>query len=175
MSPSNTAFPIDRIHSTGKLFFTCPHASRSVRVDNIKRMASPHTLERRHVLPDLPGIRVVQEEEQMDFVDYYGPDPIFYSEEWTSRGKCTFEVGTNTENTSPFFIRIALPAAFIETEADRLSCMELLWELPTAALPETIETLTELRDHYHSLENPSIRRPTPPPKEGVRARVLSVE
>ena len=64
---------------------------------------------------------------------------------------------------------------FFPVDTDRYSCIKLIYELPDAALPETIETLTELRDHYRSLENPSIRRPTPPPKENVRARVLSVE
>lgn len=64
---------------------------------------------------------------------------------------------------------------FFPVDTDRYSCIKLIYELPDAALPETIETLNELRDHYRSLENPSIRRPTPPPKENVRARVLSVE
>ena len=173
MNIYNTAFPIDRIPSAGKLFFACPRDSRGMGIDDLKRMALPHTLEHRPILPDLPGIRMVQEEEHMYFVGSYETDSIFYSEEWISGGNCAFEVGTNIENTSPFFIRIDLPAALIEV--DRLSCMELLWELPVAALPETRETLTELRDHYRSLENPSIRRPTPPPKENVRARVLSVE
>ena len=59
--------------------------------------------------------------------------------------------------------------------ADRYSCMKLVQELPDAALPETLETLTDLRDHYRSLENPSIRRPTPPLEYNVKPRVLSAE
>ena len=67
------------------------------------------------------------------------------------------------------------PSPYSEDVMNRLSCMRLVKDMPSAALPETKEMLTELRDHYHALEHPSIQRPTPPPKEGVRARVLSVE
>ena len=58
---------------------------------------------------------------------------------------------------------------------DRYSCMKLVRELPDAALPETLETLTDLRDHYRSLENPSIRRPTPPLEYNVKPHVSSAE
>jgi len=59
--------------------------------------------------------------------------------------------------------------------ANRYSCMKLVQELPDAALPETIETLTDLRDHYRSLENPSIRRPTPPLEYDVKPHVSPTE
>ena len=63
----------------------------------------------------------------------------------------------------------------VSTMNDRHSCMKLVQELPDAAVPEALETLTDLRDHYRSLENPSIRRPTPPPEYNVKPRVLSAE
>ena len=78
-----------------------------------------------------------------------------------------------TESTPLFLIHIDPPAS--PTGKERFSCLQLLSELPDSALPETVETLTELRDHYRSLENPSIRYPTPPPRENVKAEVLSVE
>ncbi len=59
--------------------------------------------------------------------------------------------------------------------ANRYSCMKLVQELPDAALPETIETLTDLRDHYRSLENPSVRRPTPSLEYNVKPHVSSTE
>ena len=59
--------------------------------------------------------------------------------------------------------------------ANRYSCMKLVQELPEAALPETIETLTDLRAHYRSLENPSIRRPTPPLEYNVKPHVSPAE
>ena len=61
-----------------------------------------------------------------------------------------------------------------ESEDERHACGQLIGELPDSALPETKETLTELRDYYRSLENPSIRRPTPPPRAHIKVWVLSV-
>ena len=82
----------------------------------------------------------------------------------------------DSDHFSPFDPVLSAGAVFfIDTAEDRFQCVELLYELPDAALPETKETLTELRDHYQALANPSIRRPTPPPKHNVKPRVLAVE
>lgn len=86
---------------------------------------------------------------------------------WNSGRKSTFEVGGDIGNVA--FVYLA-PLSF--QEEDRWACLKILEKLPTAALPETIETLTELQEHYHALENPSIKRPTPPARHNVRARVL---
>ena len=77
----------------------------------------------------------------------------------------------NMENDS----EVSTMSGFSTMHESRDLCMKLVEELPDAALPEAIETLTDLRDHYRSLENPSIRRPTPPLEHNVKPRVLSVE
>ena len=84
------------------------------------------------------------------------------------------QVSTSVEETGSGIVYSDALEVFTMS-ANRYSCMKLVRELPEAALPETIETLTDLRDHYRSLENPSIRRSTPPLEYNVKPHVSPAE
>ena len=148
---SITEFKIEAMPPAKQLSFSCSHESQEDKAVRMIGFWTPIKSD-----PGFPGVTMGDVEGKVAFIRAYEQWSKTSLEPWVLRGQ-EREV-MDAGHTSGFF--------FSPVEADRYSCMKLIYELPDAALPETIETLTELRDHYRSLAEPidPADLPAPPVK-----------